>query len=132
MTAELLGPIASPFKNRFVETILPVLLAYLLAASGSEGTLWPMFGAANQLVAALALLVVTVYLARLGRPKLYTLVPAIFMLITTVAALLWKGRSLLTAKQPQYGLSIATLVLLALAVYVSIEGLSAIRREQIS
>ena len=54
----------------------------------SVGTiLWGLFGASNQLLAALALLVVSLYLRALGRPTLYTLLPMAFMLVVTISAL---------------------------------------------
>ncbi len=55
----------------------------------SVGTiLWGLFGASNQLLAALALLVVSLYLRALGRPTVYTLLPMAFMLIVTISALI--------------------------------------------
>jgi carbon starvation protein len=86
-----------------------------------------MFGAANQLVAALAMIVVTAYLVQRGKPRLYTLLPAIFMLITTLGALAWQGVGYLTADKPDYALAVAAAVLFALAVYVGISGFRAIR-----
>ncbi|GBC93765.1 Carbon starvation protein A [bacterium HR15] len=54
----------------------------------SVGTiLWSLFGASNQLLAALALLVVSLYLRSLGRPTRYTLLPMAFMLVVTISAL---------------------------------------------
>ncbi|MDW8107380.1 MAG: carbon starvation protein A [Armatimonadota bacterium] len=50
--------------------------------------LWQLFGASNQLLAALALLVVSLYLRALGRPILATLLPMSFMLVATLLALL--------------------------------------------
>ncbi len=128
ITAELVGPVAKPMNNRYLATLVVVLCAYGLAASGSEGTLWPIFGAANQLVAALAMIVVTAYLAKKKKPTLYTLIPAIFMLITTCGALVWKGYRFLAAKEPNYTLAFSALVLLILAIYVGIKGFTAIRR----
>jgi carbon starvation protein len=59
----------------------------LLAFSNSSGkgalVLWPLFGSVNQLLAGLALLVVTVYLARRKAPVGYTLIPMVFMLVVT-------------------------------------------------
>jgi carbon starvation protein len=127
ITVELVGPAIKPMQNRYLSTLIVVLCAYGLAASGSEGTLWPMFGAANQLVAALAMIVVTAYLAQKGKPTLYTLIPAIFMLITTCAALVWKGYSFLNAATPNYTLAISAALLFVLAVYVGIKGFAAIR-----
>ncbi len=51
--------------------------------------LWQLFGASNQLLAALALLVVSLYLRSLGRPTVYTLLPMGFMLVVTISALVW-------------------------------------------
>jgi carbon starvation protein len=56
--------------------------------------IWPAFGASNQLLAALALLVVYAWLKRDGRRTLFILVPMIFMCITTMTALArlaWKN-----------------------------------------
>lgn len=49
--------------------------------------LWQLFGASNQLLAGLALLVVTLYLRSLGRPTLPTAIPMVFMLAATLTAL---------------------------------------------
>ena len=76
------------FRSRFVSTTVIIIFAALLAL-GPWGKIWPVFGAANQLVAALALIVVTVLLVKLGKPCRYTLYPAIFMLVTTIGALLY-------------------------------------------
>jgi carbon starvation protein len=127
ITVELVGHTIKPLQNRYLSTLVVVLCAYGLAASGSEGALWPMFGAANQLVAALAMIVVTAYLAQKGKPTLYTLIPAIFMLITTCAALVWKGYIFVSGPEPNYTLAIAAALLFVLAIYVGIKGFAAIR-----
>lgn len=49
--------------------------------------LWVLFGASNQLLAALGLLLVSVFLYQVGRPVWYTLLPMVFMLVATVTAL---------------------------------------------
>lgn len=126
ITVELAGPVISPLRNRYVSTALICLCAYLLAASGSEGTLWPMFGAANQLVAALAMIVVSVALVRQRRPVWYTALPAAFMLTTTCGALLWKGWGYLSAAEPNYPLAAAAGLLLLLAIAVGLRGFRAL------
>jgi len=127
ITAELAGPIARPLANRYLATLIVAGAAYALAATGSVSTLWKMFGASNQLVAALAMLVVTSYLMRAKRPTLFTLIPAIFMLVTTCGALVWQGWSYLTADEPNYTLAVAAVVLLGLAIFVGVRGLAAVR-----
>ena len=79
-----------PFlKNHIISTLFLLVPAYLLAITKSYATIWKMFGASNQLIAAITLVVITAYLAGRKQPKLYTLIPAIFMLMTTIGALLW-------------------------------------------
>jgi carbon starvation protein len=53
--------------------------AYLVA--------WPIFGTSNQMLASLTLLVISVWLIRSGKSAIYTIIPMIFMLVTTAVAL---------------------------------------------
>jgi carbon starvation protein len=77
------------FKNGIIATLVAVACCLLLAfgaggASGSGGlTIWPLFGSTNQILAGLTLLVISVMLLKLGRPVRYTLIPMIFVLITS-------------------------------------------------
>ncbi len=87
---ELASDFRAPFfTNRWVATSFAVLTAAGLAfATGASGQgamiLWPLFGISNQLLAALALLVVTLYLKRKGGWKfIITAVPCLIMLIIT-------------------------------------------------
>lgn len=132
ITVETAGPYVKPLANRYLATLIVVLAAYALAATGSVWSLWKMFGASNQLVAALAMLVVTIYLLKKKRPTIFTLAPAIFMLVTTCGALIWQGYGYLTAEEPNYTLAVASLVLLALAIFVGINGFVALSRNRFS
>ncbi|MBK6899290.1 MAG: carbon starvation protein A, partial [bacterium] len=76
--------------NRWGATLITVLAAGWLGASDSYHRIWPVFGASNQLVAALSLLVVSSWLVGLHKPRTATLVPALFMLATTIGALGWQ------------------------------------------
>ncbi len=73
--------------NRYVATLFVVLTAFLLAMARPDGggalVLWPLFGASNQLLAGLTLMVITVYLYKKGKSIVYTAVPMIFMVIMT-------------------------------------------------
>ncbi|MFN3691141.1 MAG: carbon starvation CstA family protein, partial [Fimbriimonadales bacterium] len=88
--------------------------------------LWQLFGASNQLLAALALLVVSLYLRSLGRPTLYTLMPMGFMLIATLTALLIGMRNF--ASQGNAVLLGFSAVIFALAVWLVGEAFVAWRR----
>ncbi|WP_435146654.1 carbon starvation CstA family protein [Halobaculum sp. P14] len=80
--------------NRYVNAgILQCIPAYLLVASGQWASLWPLFGSANQTLAALALLAATLWLANWDDSKqlLSTGVPLVLMLAVTLTALLWIG-----------------------------------------
>ena len=74
-------------SNRYLSTFIAVLTAGLLAFAqkGGKGALilWPLFGTVNQLLAGLALLVTTVYLARRKQPLAVTALPMAFMLLMT-------------------------------------------------
>jgi len=94
---------------------IAVFLMWLLAAGNTFTALWPIFGSANQLLAALTLITISMWLALRGLKSWFTIIPAVFMTATTVASLLL----LLFTKYLPAGnvtLVIASLVLLALAV----------------
>ena len=74
-------------RNRYIGTSVTVLFAGLLALSGTGDTLWPMFGSANQLLAAIALLAVTVWLAELRKKNHFVKIPMYFMFCVTLSAL---------------------------------------------
>lgn len=93
IVAEMFGSLRVPFMtNRYTSAAFAVITAAILAFStGASGmgamALWPLFGAANQVLATLALLVVTNYLKRKGGLKfLVTGIPCIFMLVITIWA----------------------------------------------
>jgi carbon starvation protein len=84
---EWLGETWVGFKNPHIAAFVSMGLTLLLVLSGTWIYLWQLFGASNQLMAALGLLVVTLWLYSIGRNPSYTLYPMIFMYITTMAAI---------------------------------------------
>jgi len=77
--------------GRHPATLFAVITAFILASiNGGKGglILWPLFGATNQLMAGLALLVVTVWLLRLRKPTAITMVPMLFIIFMTSWAML--------------------------------------------
>ncbi len=126
-----------PLENVVLTTLLAVGLigffALLKAPDPVTGELksvgallWQLFGASNQLLAALALLVVSLYLRSLGRPTLYTLLPMGFMLIATLTALVIGMRNF--ANQGNTLLLGFSALIFALAVWLVGEAIVAWRR----
>lgn len=95
-TSELLSDISPIFRNAHIGTIIASLLGMLLVLTGWWQYLWVLFGGANQLMASLALMLVTAYLMSEGKPASYAFYPMIFMFVTTIAALLYTSYNLLT------------------------------------
>lgn len=107
--------------HRGTNTFLAIAVIALLAYTNGYGPIWPVFGAANQLLAALTLVAAAVWLVRRSRKKWFVVLPAVFMTATTVTSLvLLVGRHLLPDDpgQRNWTLSIADGVLLALAAGV--------------
>jgi len=74
-------------KNRYVSTLIVVILSVLLLQSGGFATLWPIFGSANQLLAALALLAIAVWLIRKKINASFVTIPMFFMFTVTLTSL---------------------------------------------
>ncbi len=72
--------------NPYVATIISVVLGISLGLTG-YANIWPLFGAANQLLAALGLLAVAAWLGSLGKNNKMFFIPMIFMLIVTLTSL---------------------------------------------
>ena len=114
------------FKNRYFTTSVVVVSALVLAfLSGADGKgalkLWPLFGAINQTLAALALIVATMYLKHKGGYKwLIAGIPALFMVVMT----LWAS----VMNQVEFGtkdnilLQIINVIIIFIVVIVIIEG----------
>ena len=99
---------------------------YILSAEPNGfRTFWTIFGTSNQLLAALTLVGVSVWLWRTGRPVWFALAPACFMLITTATALIYNLRTFLaqmTKNVDGAGINAAiAIVLLGLAALVVFE-----------
>ena len=73
--------------NRWTGTIAIIVLAFLMLCTGESVRMWPVFGAANQLLAAMTLLTVTLFLLRKRYPWLFAMLPMLFMWVVSVFAL---------------------------------------------
>ncbi|MBW2270886.1 MAG: carbon starvation protein A [Deltaproteobacteria bacterium] len=120
--------------NRFVAGALGIGAALLLAITqgGGEGglALWPLFGTTNQLVAGVTLLLVSIWLQRHGRPVVYTLVP--MLAVGGVTA--WAMTGNLIAYYADFAdlwlLALSGTLILALDVWITLEGLMLLVRER--
>ena len=104
-----------PLAGRQVGTAFAVITAGLLAFYDGSGKgalkLWPLFGTVNQLLAGLALLVTTIYLARRKVNIAYTGIPMVFMIIIT-------GWAMVLNIQKFYNASNWLLLIIGIAVFV--------------
>ncbi len=85
---EWLGDAIPVLRDMNVSTIVSMILTVLLVLSGTWVYLWQLFGASNQLMAALGLLLVTVWLRSIGKNPTYAAIPMVFMYITTMASMI--------------------------------------------
>jgi carbon starvation protein len=133
---EWVGESMPALKNMHVSTIISMVLTMLLVLTGTWVYLWQLFGAANQLMAALSLLIVTVWLKSIKRNPAYALWPMLFMYITTLAATLVTARNLYVTIVPQGGAAavgawfmiIISVLLFIAALFIAWDGYQAYQR----
>jgi len=113
-------------KNRFIATAITVFFGGALTLSGQSMAIWPVFGSANQLLAAVALLAITVWIANLKLNYLFTLVPMLFMFAVTFTAL---GSLFYTnILKSNFTLSGISLILFALALLLALQAYTVLRK----
>ena len=112
----------SILQNRFIATGITVFIGAFFTLSGKTMAIWPVFGSANQLLAALALLSITVWVAKLGKNNLFVLIPTIFMFAVTLTALgmlIYQNLFL-----SNYTLSVISILLFSLSIILAINAYS--------
>ncbi len=130
-----LGQIYSikPLRNTWFASFVAVIssMALVLAKEGGKGGLvfWPVFGAANQLLAGLALLVTYLYLRKENKPTLPILVPLTLVLIVTSVAMFMN--MVKSAIKEDYMLTGVSGIILIFAVAIIFEAINAIREERV-
>jgi carbon starvation protein len=112
----------SGFQNRYVSTGITVVLGGSLAFFGWS-KIWPLFGSANQLLAALALLALAVWLKDMGKEYKQVVIPMIFMFAVTLVALV----QLILANLANYVLLFFAVALFVLALVLIYQAVIAIR-----
>lgn len=123
LTNEMIGGVLpKPLKNKFFFTIIPVIPAFILGITDSWSLIWPVFGAANQLVAALVFIIISSYLYAKGKPVKYTLWATFFMLLMTITALFWLAWKFFFESSNLF-LGSVSVILIILALMMAFEGL---------
>jgi carbon starvation protein len=76
-------------KNYYFNSLIIVLLMLFLGYTNAFSSIWPIFGSANQLLAGLAFITISAWLLKRNKPYWFTLIPALFMLATTIYSLIY-------------------------------------------
>jgi carbon starvation protein len=124
---ESMGQKSTVFQSKYICTIFVVFFAYLIGATDGWEKIWPIFGATNQLIAAIALFVIATWLMAMNKPTKFALYPALFMIVTTIGALAWQSYMFYTQSEPNIFLGTAAIFLILLALFVGYEGLRSLK-----
>ncbi|GAB4541351.1 MAG: carbon starvation protein A [Anaerolineae bacterium] len=136
-SAEFLGDAVPALKNVHIGSIVALVLSLILIWTGFWSYIWILFGASNQLMAALALLLASLWLMSKGKNYWWTFIPFIFMFITTMAALVQTGYTVLskaiggvgTPDQiiGNYIAGLLAIILFLAALYLAVDAIRAIQ-----
>lgn len=139
-SAELVGEKFPAMKNVHVGTIVALILTLVFVWVIPWLTIWSAFGAANQLMAGLALMLIALWAMSEGRKHTWALYPAAFMIVTTIAALLYLAYDNFFVKLPKAATSqagiaailvgVIALVLIVAATILVYDGWKALRKPQ--
>ena len=130
-----------PLTNRYVATVIAIVPAILLAFwnvsdPGSGATrqagwvLWPIFGASNQMLAALTLMVLTLYYWQKKKPILPLLIPMVFIMVVTFTVLVSNAINFYGHNGILFGLTILLMGLIIWMVFEGVNKVLEIRRTQ--
>jgi carbon starvation protein len=122
-----MSPVLKFVSNKWVATIATLVLAFLLAKVGYL-SIWPLFGSANQMLSALALLACAVYFKKTKRQGIMLWGPMFIMLAVTFTAIILKIHDLVIGLQTEVVSGnviqlIFAVLLLILGIMVAAEGL---------
>lgn len=116
------------FSNPYVATFITVVIGIVLGMTGYT-IIWPLFGAANQLLAALALLAVCAWLGNAGKNNKMFYIPMVFMLVVTLTSLVQtlyaKGLVLMAGTGDLFSAAVQAIlaaILFVLAIVLAVKG----------
>lgn len=118
----------------YLASAIGVIIAGILALWKYGGTetgllLWPIFGTTNQLLAALALLVLTVWLLKSRKPTIYTGIPMVFMMGVTLSAMVY-NLGWFYIPTNNILLTVIGLIILSLTIWLIFEAINALKGER--
>ena len=124
--------------NRYVATIAAILPAILLVfvnvslPSSNEAkqvawVLWPIFGASNQMLAALTLMVLTLYFWQKNKPVLALFIPMILVMLVTIVTLFLKAREYYNQNTILF---VIDLFLIGLIIWMIVEGIIVFQKKR--
>jgi carbon starvation protein len=118
--------------NRYFGSLVAVVAIAFFGLVPAGRTLWILFGTTNQLLAGLTLLTISVFLYKLSRPVVYTIVPMVLMLAMSIWAMevslvgFWKNPGL--SEFNKWSLTAVTLIVLGMSLWLIVEGLLSFAR----
>ena len=117
-------------KNKILTTLITLIPAWLLAITNSYETLWRLFGTSNQLIASITMIGVSAFFISKNIKVRFIIIPAIFVLITTLSALayltFWPAGYI---SQGNFVLAGFSILMLILGIFVSFEGFNILRKK---
>ncbi len=133
VVTEFAGALNKPkLARKHVATSIAVgsaMLLSLYAATVGKGdlVLWPIFGIMNQMLACMTLLVLNTWLAKRGKPVIYTTIPMLFLIVTVSWAAIAKMQIYLTNPVPNLHLILVLGISLVLEAWMIVEGVAVLR-----
>lgn len=121
--AEAVPGLRKVIGNKYVATLISILAAWGLLQYGYT-KIWPVFGSVNQLLGALALIAVSVWLLKRKKKTAFTAIPAIFMVCVSLSALIIL--MLQNFNSGNYVIGILSLLISLLAVALVVEAIMSI------
>lgn len=107
------------FENKFIATLISIIPAYFITTNNElRNELWQTFGASNQMLAALTLMILSIYFWKKGKNIIPLLIPMIIIMTITISALIIKFNQSAT-----FLLKSINGILIILIIWMIIEGL---------
>ena len=120
--------------NPYVATLITVVIGIGLGMTG-YAKIWALFGAANQLLAALGLLAVAAWLGKMGRDNKMFIIPMVFMLLVTLTSLVFtiitQVNLITSGTDVTWGIvrGVIAVLLIILAIDLVVEGVKTLSKQ---